>query len=97
MGLLVAHKIPLGREKTMITYDKSGYKKLDSVAQVCALFPKTAKEVHERSADAQKKMLKALDEFVSRAPEDYSRETILVAFDALRSLIVSEEIGRAHV
>lgn len=88
--MLVAHKIPMKKEKIVAKYDQEGYRKLDSVEDVCGLFPKTVEEVAARSAQVQKQTLKAIDELTSLASEKYTKETVLVAFDVLRSLIVAE-------
>jgi thimet oligopeptidase len=92
LGLLLAHKAPLSKERISMKYDAQGYKKIDSVATACAIFPKTSEEIIERSHQVQKTVQKHIDELLALDPAKYNQKTVLQALDRLRAEI-SAEVG----
>ena len=95
IGLLMARKIPLAqcvmtKENRVANYDQYGYREINSVADTCAIYPKTAQEVSERSTAVQKRVLERIKELTALPVQQYNQKTVLQAFDALRSDVGSE-------
>lgn len=87
LGFLLAHKAPLSKEAISMNQE---YKIIQSVADACVVYPKTAQEIEERSKAVQTKALTRIDSFLEVKPESYSKETVLRAFDVLRAGVSAE-------
>ena len=90
LGFLLAHKVPLSKEKVIMKSVSQGYKKVDSASLACAVFPKTSQEIIERSDRAQKMALECINTLIALSPEQYTQATVLRAFDVLKAAIASE-------
>ena len=90
LGFLLAHKIPLSKEKVTMKNTSQEYKRIDSVSDACAVFPKTSQEIVERSDRAQKTALACINVLIALSPENYNQKTVLQNFDALKAAIGSE-------
>jgi len=90
LGFLLAHKVPLSKEKISMKCDTQEYKNVNSVSLACSVFPKTSQEIIERSGNAQKKALECINELIALSPEKYTQVTVLQRFDQLKAAIGSE-------
>ncbi len=90
LGFLLAHKVPFSKEKISMNCTNQGYRKIDSVALACGVFPKTSQEISERSENAQKTALACIDALIALSQNDYTQETVLRRFDQLKAAVVSE-------
>ena len=90
LGFLLAHKVPLSKEKITMKCDIQEYKNINTVALACSVFPKTSQEIIERSDRAQKTALESINVLIALSPENYSQATVLQGFDRLKARIGSE-------
>src|SRR3990167_1759774 len=83
LGFLAARMIPLSStEKVGMKRDSLGYLQIQSVQDICAVYPKTVQEIQQRCKDVQEQAQKLIEGIIS-CPEDQNKETMLRTYDRI--------------
>ena len=91
LGFVLAQISPNIEGKTHMKIDKNGYPFVQTIDEVCAVYPKTVEEIKYRSHKVQKKALNLLNDIANCPAKDQNKTTMLLAFDS-----VSASFGTEH-
>lgn len=83
LGFLAARMIPLLSEKVAMKRDALGYINVQTVEDVCAVYPKTVEEIKQRVQAVQGKAQTIIANIIACPSSEQTIETMLRAYDQL--------------
>ncbi len=90
LGFLIAQMSPGFEGKMTMKIDGNGYPFVQTIEEVCAVYPKTVQEIKDRSTQVQEKALMLLDEICACSADEQSKATMLIPFDVVTASLSVE-------